>query len=139
MAWYDFHISTAKLEGFNNKRQAYGYRVQKFFELKIPAMHHKNYAFVGWTLNIILNITNHFSLIPKYKEKGIKLDPISLFRNIIDFHKELEENNIFTTGFSNFITQYTTNISKIVLYTSTIRDLETTMDLQMLCQFGINM
>ncbi|HJD76579.1 MAG TPA: transposase, partial [Bacteroides reticulotermitis] len=41
-----------KLEGINNKiktmkRQAYGYRDQKFFELKILAMHEKNYAFFG--------------------------------------------------------------------------------------------
>lgn len=52
LAWYDYHISTAKLEGINNKiktmkRQAYGYRDQKFFELKILAMHEKKYAFVG--------------------------------------------------------------------------------------------
>ena len=52
LAWYDYHISTAKLEGINNKiktmkRQAYGYRDEKFFELKILAMHEKNYAFVG--------------------------------------------------------------------------------------------
>ena len=52
LAWYDYHISTGKLEGINNKiktmkRQAYGYRDQKFFELKILAMHDKNYAFVG--------------------------------------------------------------------------------------------
>jgi transposase len=49
--WYDYHISTAKLEGINNKiktmkRQAYGYRDQKFFELKILALHDKNYEFV---------------------------------------------------------------------------------------------
>ena len=35
LAWYDYHISTGKLEGINNKiktmkRQAYGYRDQKF-------------------------------------------------------------------------------------------------------------
>lgn len=52
LAWYDYHISTAKLEGINNKiktmkRQAYGYRDQKFFDLKILAMHDKNYAFSG--------------------------------------------------------------------------------------------
>ncbi|WP_321519954.1 ISL3 family transposase [uncultured Bacteroides sp.] len=52
LAWYDYHISTGKLEGINNKiktmkRQAYGYRDQRFFELKILAMHEKNYAFVG--------------------------------------------------------------------------------------------
>lgn len=52
LAWYDFPISTGKLEGINNKiktmkRQAYGYRDQKFFELKMLALHDKNYAFVG--------------------------------------------------------------------------------------------
>ena len=52
LAWYDYHISTGKLEGINNKiktmkRQAYGYRDQKFFELKILALHDKNYAFIG--------------------------------------------------------------------------------------------
>ena len=52
LAWYDYHISTGKLEGINNKiktmkRQAYGYRDQKFFELKILALHDKNYAFSG--------------------------------------------------------------------------------------------
>lgn len=52
LAWYDYHISTGKLEGINNKiktmkRQAYGYRDQKFFELKILALHEKNYAFFG--------------------------------------------------------------------------------------------
>ncbi len=33
------------------KRQAYGYRDEKFFELKILSLHDKTYAFVGWTLN----------------------------------------------------------------------------------------
>ena len=52
LAWYDHHISTGKLEGINNKiktmkRQAYGYRDEKFFELKILSLHDKNYAFLG--------------------------------------------------------------------------------------------
>jgi transposase len=52
LAWYGHHISTAKLEGINNKiktmkRQAYGYRDQKFFELEILALHDENYAFSG--------------------------------------------------------------------------------------------
>ena len=52
LAWYDHHISTGKVEGINNKiktmkRQAYGYRDQEFFKLKIYAMHEKNYAFSG--------------------------------------------------------------------------------------------
>jgi len=52
LAWYEHHISTAKLEGINNKiktmkRQAYGYRDERFFELKILSLHDKNYAFLG--------------------------------------------------------------------------------------------
>ena len=44
LAWYDHHISTAKFEGINNKiktikRKAYGYRDEKFFELKILSLH----------------------------------------------------------------------------------------------------
>ena len=39
LAWYDYYISTGKIEGISNnlktmKRQAYGYREQEFFELK---------------------------------------------------------------------------------------------------------
>ncbi|KAA6315754.1 hypothetical protein EZS27_033832 [termite gut metagenome] len=52
LAWYDHHIFTGKIEGINNKiktmkRQAYGYRDQEFFELKILGLQDKNYAFVG--------------------------------------------------------------------------------------------
>ena len=52
VAWYDYHISTGKLEGINNKiktmkRQAYGYRDETFFELKILSLHDRNYAFAG--------------------------------------------------------------------------------------------
>ena len=74
-------------------------------------------------LNIILNITNHFSQIPFFKEKGIKLDAIPLFRNIIDFHKELENSKIFTTGFSGFIIQYIENIERILSYNNEIMHL----------------
>ena len=74
-------------------------------------------------LNIILSLTSHFSEFPLFIEKGIKLEPISLFRSIIDFHKELEDNKIFTTGFSNFTSQYAANKDKIVSYFSKIKDL----------------
>jgi transposase len=52
LAWYDCPISTAALEGTNNKiktmqRQAYGYRDQEFFKLKIYALHETTYALVG--------------------------------------------------------------------------------------------
>lgn len=52
LAWYDYPISTGPLEGTNNKiktmqRQAYGYRDQEFFRLKIYAIHEATYALVG--------------------------------------------------------------------------------------------
>lgn len=44
LAWYDCHISTAKDEGINNKikvlkRNAYGFRDDKYFELRLYALH----------------------------------------------------------------------------------------------------
>lgn len=47
--WYEHHISTGPLEGFNNKikvlkRKAYGYRDSYFFKLKIYALHETRYA-----------------------------------------------------------------------------------------------
>jgi transposase len=52
LAYYDFKISSGKLEGFNNKiktmqRQACGYRDQEFFKLKILALHTVKYALIG--------------------------------------------------------------------------------------------
>jgi transposase len=52
VAYYDYPISTGPLEGTNNKvktmqRQAYGYRDQEFFHLKILACHEAKYALVG--------------------------------------------------------------------------------------------
>ena len=45
-------ISTGPLEGVNNKiktlqRQAYGYRDQEFFQLRIYSIHLAKYALVG--------------------------------------------------------------------------------------------
>jgi len=50
--WYDYRISTGPLEGTNNKiktfkRQAYGFRDDEFFKLKILAIHETRYALVG--------------------------------------------------------------------------------------------
>jgi transposase len=50
--WHVFPISTAPLEGMNNKiktmqRQAYGFRDKEFFTLKIYALHEARYALVG--------------------------------------------------------------------------------------------
>ncbi|HEX41839.1 MAG TPA: hypothetical protein ENN81_07230 [Phycisphaerales bacterium] len=52
LAWSDHPISTGPLEGTNNKiktmqRQAYGYRDQEFFNLKIHAIHTATYALAG--------------------------------------------------------------------------------------------
>jgi transposase len=52
LAWYDFSISTGKLEGTNNKiktmkRQAYGFRDPEFLRLKILGIHETTYALVG--------------------------------------------------------------------------------------------
>lgn len=50
--WFRHHISTGPLEGTNNKiktmkRQAYGFRDQEFFKLKIYALHQSEYALIG--------------------------------------------------------------------------------------------
>ncbi len=52
LANYDCRISTGPLQGTNNKiktmqRQAYGFRDQEFFKLKIYALHEAKYALVG--------------------------------------------------------------------------------------------
>lgn len=52
MNWFKHPISTSPLEGVNNKiktmkRQAYGFRDQEFFKLKIYALHETKYALVG--------------------------------------------------------------------------------------------
>lgn len=52
LAWYDYPISTGPLEAVNNKikflnRQAFGYRNQEFFRLKLFALHNARYALIG--------------------------------------------------------------------------------------------
>ena len=44
LAWYDCHISTGKVQGINNKikvmkRTAYGFRDERYFELRLYALH----------------------------------------------------------------------------------------------------
>ena len=44
LAWYDCRISTGKVEGVNNKikvmkRNAYGFRDERYFELRLYALH----------------------------------------------------------------------------------------------------
>jgi transposase len=52
LAYYDAPITTGPLEGTNNKiktlqRQAYGFRDQEFFRLRIYALHETRYELVG--------------------------------------------------------------------------------------------
>jgi transposase len=52
LSYYDCPLTTAALEGTNNKiktmqRQAYGFRDHDFFKLKIYALHETTYALVG--------------------------------------------------------------------------------------------
>jgi transposase len=52
LSYYDYRISSASLEGTNNKiktmkRMAYGFRDMEFFKLKIMAIHESKYALVG--------------------------------------------------------------------------------------------
>jgi transposase len=52
LAWYAYPISTGPLEGVNNKiktlkRQAYGFRDQDYFRLKLYALHKTKHALVG--------------------------------------------------------------------------------------------
>ncbi len=52
LAWYEYPISTGPLEGTNNKiktlkRQAYGFRDQDYFRLKLYALHKTKYVLVG--------------------------------------------------------------------------------------------
>ena len=52
LAYYDYPISTGPLEGTNTKiqamkRQAYGFRDQTFFKLKILGIHETKHALVG--------------------------------------------------------------------------------------------
>ncbi len=52
LAWYDHPISSGPMEGTNNKiktmkRQAYGYRDQEYFKLRILSIHEAKYALTG--------------------------------------------------------------------------------------------
>lgn len=52
LAYYDVMITSGPMEGTNNKiktmkRQAYGFRDQEFFKLKILSIHETKYALVG--------------------------------------------------------------------------------------------
>ncbi|HNW07287.1 MAG TPA: transposase [Verrucomicrobiota bacterium] len=52
LSWWEHRLSSGKMEGVNNKiktltRQAYGYRNEAFFILKLLALHHARIKLVG--------------------------------------------------------------------------------------------
>ena len=64
LAWYDCHLSTGKVEGINNKikvmkRNAYGFRDEKYFTLRLYALHDCRITRnVGWTFFSLQLTTN---------------------------------------------------------------------------------
>lgn len=51
-------------------------------------------------LNIILNISNHIESMPNLKEKNISLNGSEIFKSILEFYQDMEDNGIFPTKFS---------------------------------------
>ena len=52
LRYYDYRISTGRLEGTNNKiktlsRSAYGHRNKRYFELRLYALHQSSYKLIG--------------------------------------------------------------------------------------------
>ena len=70
LAWYDCHLSTGKVEGINNKikvmkRNAYGFRDEKYFTLRLYALHDCRITRnVGWTFFSLQLTTNWLAKEP---------------------------------------------------------------------------
>lgn len=54
-------------------------------------------------LNIILNISNHIESMPNLKGKNIVLNGREIFRSILEFYQDLEDNGVFSTKFSDLV------------------------------------
>lgn len=54
-------------------------------------------------LNIILNISNHIESMPNLKEKNISLNGSEIFKSILEFYQDMEDNGIFPTKFSDLV------------------------------------
>ena len=68
LAWYDCHISTGKVEGINNKikvmkRNAYGFRDERYFKLRLYALHDCRITRNVGCTNIFYGKTSSFLLI----------------------------------------------------------------------------
>ena len=77
-------------------------------------------------LNIILNISNHIESMPNLKEQKIIINGKEIFKNIIDFYQELEDNGVFQTKFSDLVYQNANFQRDIVNYLSELLNFDNT-------------
>lgn len=77
-------------------------------------------------LNIVLNISNHIESMPNLKDKNIILDGNEIFKKIIDFYQELEDNGIFKTKFSDLVFQNKSFQDDIVIYLNELLNFDNT-------------
>ena len=75
-------------------------------------------------LNIVLNITNHIESMPNLMNKNIHLKGKDLFKEIIDFYQELEDNGVFATKFSDLVYQNSDFQKDIVSYMSELLEFD---------------
>jgi len=75
-------------------------------------------------LNIVLNIANHIESMPNLKKNNIHLNGKDIFKDIIDFYQNLEENGVFSTKFSDLVYQNTDFKNDIVIYLSELLDFD---------------
>lgn len=77
-------------------------------------------------LNIILNISNHIESMPNLKEKNILLNGSEIFKNILEFYQELEDNAIFPTKFSDLVYKTEAFYNEILKYMTEILKFDST-------------
>lgn len=77
-------------------------------------------------LNIILNISNHIESMPNLSEKNITLNGSDIFRSILEFYQELEDNGIFQTKFSDLVYKTEAFYNEILKYMNEILNFDST-------------
>lgn len=71
-------------------------------------------------LNIILNISNHIESMPNLKEKDISLNGSEIFKSILEFYQDMENNGVFPTKFSDLVYKTEAFYSEILKYMNEI-------------------
>lgn len=75
-------------------------------------------------LNVVMSLVDHLSKNPHFVENGIFINDVSLFLKVISFHAELERENIFNSGFSEFIQGGNLDKEQITSYLNNIMSLD---------------